>query len=210
MRMGRRSAGAVVFALLLVVGCSKDAPSQAAGSATSSSPGAAAFDIEGFCDKTMALGKERKCEGDDELMEGNKVGLCSTTLRTARDDKGVKLDQLAAAACIKDVSGASPPLPDRRTLRHIADRFESCRRFASAVVTMPDGGPTKRGAAAAGAACKTTNDCAHGLSCAADRASKRQCAPKKKAGEPCRASSECLGRCSRQQGNKCVSYCGSG
>ena len=216
----------------------------ATSSASASSAAAPAFDVEGFCERTMALAASRRCEGDDTLIEGNKVGYCTTMLREARDAGRVRFDPAAAATCETAVKGASD-LPDRRVLRDLSLRFEACRK----VVT---------GTQSAGAACDRTMECGAGLLCLAKTCqsaakegeacrelhddgftptastcappfgcSDGQCVPadpraaapapkpppqptKKKAGEPCTSSDDCLGRCSRSDGNTCVSYCGSG
>lgn len=153
------------------------------------------------------MGVGRPCSGDDELMEGNKIGLCSTQLRAARDDESVKLDAGEADNCLADVKGAKPPLPDMRTLKTLAERFDTCRTFAKEVPTLGQVKSVPVGTAKVGADCETHASCLHGSFC--DQANKK-CSGQKKASEACGSSSECLGRCSRKDGNKCVSYCGSG
>ncbi len=204
---GNRWLAAVGLWGLVLSACSKkkeDAAGDAGATPTASaSAEPVAFDIEGFCDQTMGLG--RPCEGDDELMEGNKIGLCSTTLRAARDDEGVKLDPAQGAACKAEVKAADPPLPDVRTLTTIAQRFSSCRGLLRPVPSLSKVEAVEPGTAAAGEACKVTGDCAHRLYCEAG-----SCAPKKKAGEACHSGQECIGRCSRKAGRICVPYCGAG
>ncbi len=189
--------------LALLVACSKSEPAPTAASATASVSSTPAFDVEGFCEKAMGVG--RVCEGDDELMEGNKIGLCSTTLRTARDDEGVELDAAKGATCLAEVTKADPPLPDVRTLTTLAQRFASCRAFTEKVRSLSKVEAVPPGSAAEGQACKVQTDCAHGLFC--DGGS---CAPQKKAGASCTSGQQCVGRCSRKDGMKCVPYCGAG
>lgn len=189
---------------LSLVACSKSEPAPTAtATATASVAAGPVFDVEGFCDEAMGVG--RACEGDDELMEGNKIGLCSTTLRAARDDEGVTLDPEAGKRCLADVRAADPPLPDVRTLTTLAQRFESCRRFTEKVPSLSKVTAVAVGDAAEGGTCEVQSDCKHGLYCDSGT-----CAPQKKAGEPCKSGQECVGRCSRKDGMKCVPYCGAG
>jgi len=170
----------------------------------------AVFDVDAFCEKAMALPEGRKCEGDDEIIEGNKVGFCTTVLRAASDAARVSFDEAAAKRCLAAVESAAPPLPDRRTLADIRARFEPCRAFV-------------RGTQKQGMPCEHSVECAPTLTCdaatcqapaapatSAPAAADKDATPKRKAGEPCKHSDECLGRCSRKQGQQCVSYCGSG
>lgn len=184
---------AIVF---IALGCSKSDPAPTAASAEQP-----VFDVEGFCEATLGVG--RPCEGDDELLEGNKIGLCTTTLREARD-QGATIDASLAPACIQ-AAKADKTLPDVRTLETLVSRFESCRKLLVAVPGLAKVSPHKAGRAKAGDTCATSADCAHGLYCET-----RACAPKKKAGASCAQSDECLGRCSSQAGKKCAAYCGSG
>jgi hypothetical protein len=170
------------------------------------------FDVEGFCDQVMAVG--RPCDGDDEIMEGNQIGLCSTTLRQARDG-GASLNVEAGAKCLGDVKSAqagATPLPDIRTLDLLAQRFESCRRFGSEVPALAKVVAVPAGSAKAGEPCRNMSDCAHGLFCPQPTPEQKQptCASKKAGGESCRRSAECIGRCSRRASNTCVAYCGRG
>ncbi len=200
----------VVLAASFVMlwGCENSEPSPAPP-IRSAAPVAAAFDIEGFCETVMAVGRE--CEGDDELMEGNKIGLCAATLRAARDDDGVRLDEAASKLCLADAKLAEPPLPDVRTLTTLAQRFESCRAFTRTVPSLSKLTGVSVGVAKEAQACRKHTDCAHGLHCPRTRAGTiRVCARKKKAGEACVGNVSCIGRCSRKDGNKCVAYCGSG
>jgi hypothetical protein len=192
---------------LALAGCDK--PSDTATQQVSATASAApAFDVEGFCEKVMSV--DRKCEGEDEFMEGNKIGLCTTTLRTARDDDGAKFDQTLADKCLADVKAAKPPLPDIRTLKTLAERFDSCRAFGKPVPSLKDAKAVPLGKLEAGEACTSTAACLHGHFCPQPSGSdKRVCTPQKKAGEPCRENQDCLGRCSRKDGSKCVSYCSS-
>lgn len=190
--------------LIALFGCDNEPERASPASSTASSAPALppAFDIEGFCEKSMAVG--RTCEGEDEFMEGNKVGLCASTLRAARDDDGAKLDAALAEKCLASVASAKPPLPDVRTLKTLAERFDTCRAFAKVVPSLRDVSAVSPGTNGEGDACKTTAECGHGLFC------DQKCVPQKKAGESCTKSHECKGRCSRKSGNTCVSYCGSG
>lgn len=153
----------------------------------------------------MAVG--RPCEGDDELMEGNKIGLCTTTLRTARDDHGVKLDAAGSKRCVSDAKSAK--LPDIRTLQTLVERFESCRELLKAVPSLAAVKSRPAGTVEAGKVCGP-DSCAPGLYCPAHTIKNAHCTPQKPAGEPCTTSPECLGRCNKSAGNKCVAYCGSG
>jgi hypothetical protein len=162
--------------------------------------------VEGFCESTLAVG--RRCEGDDQLLEGNKIGLCTTTLREARD-QGVVIDPVLAPACVQAVK-ADKSLPDVRTLEHLVARHEACRKLLAPVAHLAKVKPRAAGSATAGAPCTSSDDCVRGFHCAAPDAGPRQCTAQKKAGESCAASEECLGRCSAQAGKKCVAYCGSG
>lgn len=203
---GKHHPELVLVSVLLVVACSKTESAAPAPKETATA--AAGFDIEGFCEKAMGVG--RACEGDDELMEGNKVGLCATTLRAARDDEQVKLDDAIAEKCLAEVAGAKPPLPDIRTLKTLAERFESCRAFTKQVPSLRLVTAVAVGTNKAGEGCQTTADCAHGHYCpAAGTDGKPGCLPQQEAGAPCRGNEECVGRCSRDDGNRCVSYCGS-
>ena len=188
--------------LLLLSACSKSEPAPAATASATATASAPLFDIEGFCDETMGVG--RPCEGDDELMEGNKIGLCSITLRAARDE-GVVLDPAQGKKCLRDARAADPPLPDVRTLTTLAQRFESCRSFTAEVPSLSKVQAVAPGSVEQGGACEVQSDCAHGLYC--DGGS---CAPQKKAGASCKSGQECVGRCSRKDGMKCVPYCGAG
>lgn len=155
----------------------------------------------------MAVG--RPCEGDDELMEGNKIGLCTTTLRTARDDDGVKLDEATSRRCVDDAKRAK--LPDIRTLATLVERFESCRALLKAVPSLASVKPRPPGDIEADKPCTGSATCAPGLYCPAARGKdKPVCTPQKPAGETCAGSDECLGRCNQSAGNKCLAYCGSG
>ncbi len=204
--------------LVLLAACDGSAPTKptasSVGSSTTKVSPTPAFDVEGFCEKTMEVG--RKCEGDDTFKEGNKVGLCTSTLRAARDDDGVKLDDAHAKKCLADVLGAKPALPDIRTLKTLAQRFESCRKFVKAVPSLAAVKAVPLGTVKAGDLCDKQPDCVPGTFCPAPRGGKKgaatspTCVPVRKAGEPCSDSTQCLGRCSRKDGNKCVSYCGSG
>jgi len=199
------SRGACLALALLLAACSKSSSSDSAPTATATASAAApVLDVEGFCEKAMGVG--RPCEGDDELMEGNKIGLCATTLRAARDDEGVTLDPKQGKACLADVKAADPPLPDVRTLTTLAQRFDSCRTFTRQVPSLAKVEAVTLGAAAEGEACKLQSDCAHGLFCG----DVGTCASQKKAGESCKSGQECVGRCSRKDGMKCVPYCGAG
>jgi hypothetical protein len=193
--------------LVVAAGCSKGEPS-ASSSAPSAAPSAApAFDVEGFCDETLAVG--RPCEGDDELLEGNKIGLCTTTLREARDE-GVTLDAALGPACVEAVK-AGGPLPDLRTLETLVARFEPCRKLLAPIAALKKVAPGAAGSAGDGAACRLSDECAHGLYCAGEgEPDAGRCLPRKKAGASCRSSQECLGRCSAQAGKTCVAYFGSG
>jgi hypothetical protein len=197
---------------LLLSACSKDQPAPADSSATAGPTAdaapAAVFDIDAFCEKAMALPAGRQCEGDDEIIEGNKVGFCTTVLRAGSDAARVSFDEAAAKRCLAEVKSAKPPLPDRRTLADIGARFEACRSFA-------------RGTQKKGEPCDNAVECGDALTCESAKCTERKAATeadaaakdgpaKKKAGEPCAVSDECLGRCSRKQGRRCVSYCGSG
>lgn len=236
---------------------STEAPPSAAASTAATPPG---FDVEGFCERVMAVAGSRKCEGDDSIIEGNKIGYCSTMLREARDAERVGFDAAAAKACSEAVRTASD-LPDRRVLRDLSLRLEACRKVVvgkvSAEAACDHTMECKPGllcvdkkcspAAKEGEVCRALRDdgftasastCAVGLSCV-DAACKKEkakalgddkapceahadcqpmlhcsadkrCAPKKKAGASCTKSDACLGRCSRKDGNTCVSYCGSG
>lgn len=200
--------GAGWLVLLASSACEESQPIPAgSASAPVSAVAAPMFDIEGFCESTMAVG--RRCEGDDELMEGNKIGLCTTTLRAAQDDDGVKLAAKAAEPCVAAVKKAKETLPDIRTLKTLAERFAPCRALLSPVPSLTDVKPVEVGAKKAGEGCAGENDCARELYCAESK-DERACAAKKKAGERCTGSDECLGRCSKKEGNTCVSYCGSG
>jgi hypothetical protein len=191
----------LLLAIFVVVGCSKDEPAPAASSAGPASS-APVFDIDGFCDKTLGVG--RPCDGDDELLEGNKIGLCTTTLREA----GVTLDPALAPACIAAVE-AGKPLPDVRTLEMLVARFEPCRKLLSPIAALAKVEPRAAGTAAAGAACTTSADCGHGHFCPKDAdPKKRVCTAQKKAGTSCVTSDECLGRCSGQAVRQCVAFCG--
>jgi hypothetical protein len=154
----------------------------------------------------------RPCQGDDELLEGNKIGLCTTTLREA-EGEGARLDPGLAAACLAAVE-AGKPLPDVRTLELLAARFEACRELFAPIPALAAVAPRPPGVARAGAACSASAECAHGHYCArkADRNSsdKGACAAQKAAGASCAGSDECLGRCSAQAGQRCMAYCGSG
>lgn len=193
--------------LLLVLAplaCSKSEPAPAATATASATASAVpVFDVEGFCDEAMGVG--RPCEGDDELMEGNKIGLCSTTLRAARDDEGVELDATQGVKCLADVQAADPPLPDVRTLTTLAQRFASCRALTSKVPSLSKVTAVPVGEAAVGDPCNVQSDCQHGLFCDSGG-----CAPQRKAGEACKSGQECVGRCSRKDGMTCVPYCGAG
>jgi hypothetical protein len=245
-----------IVLMLLLAACSKDPAGEAVGSASAvasaSAPKPAAFDIDRFCEQAMALGDGRKCDGDDEIIEGNKVGFCTTVLRAASDSGRISFDEPAASRCLAAVKTAEPALPDRRTLTDMGARFAACRAFirgsqkkdaacehsveCEASLYCEAAQCTPR--AAAGESCKSSDACVHGLVCQAgqcsndpllrdgaacqgrnvcttgsscqSRASKRVCTPKKKAGDSCGHSDDCLGRCSRAQGRQCVSYCGSG
>jgi len=190
----------VALLLLLFAACAKDQPAPTAGSAVASA--APAFDIDGFCEKALGVG--RPCAGDDELLEGNKVGLCTTTLREA----GVALDAALGAECLAAVE-AGKPLPDVRTLELLVARFEPCRKLLAPVASLAKVEARATGRAAAGQPCTTSADCVHGLFCDGSD-NKKTCTAQKKAGEPCAKNDECRGRCSAQAGKQCVSYCGSG
>ena len=156
----------------------------------------------------MAL--SRSCDGDDEIREGNKVGLCTTILRTARDDDGVKLDPKAAEPCVAAVKKELATLPDIRTLQTLVERFEACRTLLSKVPSLTKVEPVTVGAKKADEACDGPHQCSHELYCPegkGERKVHRQEEGRRKLLMP---GSECLGRCSKQEGNKCVSYCGSG
>jgi hypothetical protein len=241
---------AIAVAAAWLAACSKDPSPSAAASAvaTTSATAAPAFDVEGFCERVMALPKARGCKGDDEIIEGNKVGYCTTTLREAREASRVRFDAEAATACISAVEG-SAELPDRRNLADLALAVASCRKVVvgkqapgaecantfgclassscgaghckarvaeGATCTendaCPGGQRCRAGTCAAptsqkdGARCEDARDCRHGSHCGGDH----RCAADKKAGEICSGSDECLGRCSREKGSHCVSYCGSG
>ena len=186
--------------LTLVAACAKDEPAPSAGSATASA--APAFDIDGFCEKALGVG--RTCQGDDELLEGNRIGLCTTMLR----ENGVALDTALVPACLAAVE-AGKPLSDLRTLEMLVARFEPCRKLLGPVAALAKVVPRTVGSAAAGQPCTTTADCAQGLFCNDDDA-KKSCAVQKKAVERCRKNDECRGRCSTQAGQRCAPYCGSG
>ncbi|RLB64753.1 MAG: hypothetical protein DRI90_03845 [Deltaproteobacteria bacterium] len=158
--------------LLLAVPAACSRPG--ADGATTSEPGSTTasgaqpvFDIDGFCDKTMAMSSERKCSGDDEIIEGNKIGYCVTELVKARDDGRVIFDHDQAARCVAAVRSAKEPLRDRRTLRDLGMRFESCRQTAS-------------GQQKAGMECKTTMECTQGLRCVSSK-----CVQPAALGKPC-------------------------
>jgi len=139
----------------VLLACSRPKDDGAATSAaTASATGVAkpAFDVDGFCEKTMGMPADRECEGDDEIIEGNKAGYCVTELTAARDAGRIAFDADQAAACVKAVQAADPPLRDRRTLRDLGLRFEACRKTAV-------------GKQQAGAECKTTMECAAGRLC---------------------------------------------
>jgi hypothetical protein len=189
-----------LFCWLFVACATPEAGPVDAGPSASAAP---AFDIDGFCDKALGVG--RPCEGDDELLEGNKIGLCTTTLREA----GVLLDPALAPACLAAVE-AGKPLPDIRTLELLVARFPACRKLFEKVDALAKVAPASEGTTAAGQACNETAACARGLYCDGTDPKKRACVAKKKAGEACGASDECLGRCSGQAGKRCVAYCGSG
>jgi hypothetical protein len=188
------------WVLLLVAACTKDEPVPAAGSAAASA--APAFDVDGFCEKAVGVG--RRCDGDDALLEGNKVGLCTTTLHEA----GVALDAALGPACLAAVE-AGQPLPDVRTLELLVARFAACRQLLAPVPSLAKIQPRAAGSAAPGQPCTTSADCANALFCD-ESGSKKSCAAQKKAGEHCTKSDECRGRCSAQAGQQCVAYCGSG
>jgi hypothetical protein len=193
---------AVALLLLLVAGCAEHEPTPtAAPSASASAP--PAFDIDAFCETTLAAG--RACAGDDELLEGNKIGLCTTTLR----DAGVALDPTLAPACLAAVEQGKP-LPDLRTLELLVARFEPCRKLLAPVSSLAKVEARPAGRAASGETCTSSADCAHGLFCDGRDDRRKSCAPQKAAGGPCAKNDECRGRCSVQEGKKCVSYCGSG
>ncbi len=204
-----RGAWAGVIVLASVCACEESKPPPPAPAVTASSAAQPSFDIEGFCDKTMAIAD--KCEGDDELLEGNKIGLCVTTLRTARDDEGARFDQKLADKCIGVVKAAKPPLPRIRTLKTLAVRFPECHTFLSGVPFLAKFKHRAPGTIKSGEPCKKTRDCSYGLYCPLSRGEQSAaCRPKKKAGEACDGNDDCIGRCSRSGGKKCVSYCGSG
>jgi hypothetical protein len=190
-------------ALLLFVlqaACTQAEPVPTAASAEPSA--APVLDIDGFCEKAVGVG--RPCQGDDELLEGNKVGLCTTTLREA----GVALDPSLAPACLTAVAEGKP-LPDLRTLELLVARFEPCRKLLAPIASLAKVEARPAGRAAQGQPCAASADCAHGLFCTGTE-SKKSCAAQKKAGERCVKNDECLGRCSAQADKQCVSYCGSG
>jgi hypothetical protein len=191
---------ALLLLLAVAAGCSKQEPAPTASSAATSGP--PVFDIDAFCEKALGVG--RPCQGDDELLEGNKIGLCTTTLREA----GVTLDAALAPACLAAID-AGRPLPDVRTLELLAARFEPCRKLLAPVASLAKVEVRGAGRAGAGQSCASSNDCAHGLFCDGP-GDKRACSPQKRAGERCSKNEECLGRCSAQAGKQCVSYCGSG
>ncbi|MCC6523854.1 MAG: hypothetical protein IT373_14445 [Polyangiaceae bacterium] len=173
-RVRLRRLGATTLALLGALGFGP-ACGDATGSGTGGGPGAAApsssaqpepvFDIDGFCEKAMGVG--RPCQGDDAVLEGNKIGYCATLLREARDARRVHFDRAAAAACLAEIPKASPSLPERRTLRHLGERVPACR--AVAVGEVPRG-----------AECARTMECAPGLVCVGAR-----CATPGAAGDAC-------------------------
>jgi hypothetical protein len=96
-----------------------------------------------------------------------------------------------------------------RTLRTLAQRFDSCRAFTKDVPSLKDVSAAPVGSAKPGEACQQHHDCVVGHFCPRD-SKKPACTAKKKAGQACRTSTECLGRCSRKGGSKCVPYCGAG
>ncbi|MBW2458043.1 MAG: hypothetical protein JRI68_26295 [Deltaproteobacteria bacterium] len=147
--------------------CSRPQADGGTASGASTSAPKPAFDVDGFCEQTMAMPSDRTCEGDDEIIEGNKAGYCVTELVAARDEGRITFDAGQAAACVKAVSAATPPLPDRRTLRDLGMRFEACRGAAV-------------GKQGAGAECKTTMECVAGLRCVSAK-----CAESAKADEAC-------------------------
>ena len=273
---------------LSAAACSDDGHTDASAATASTPPGAAsdspAFDIEAFCEKTVGVG--RPCQGDDAVLEGNKVGYCATLLRAARDEKRAHFDAAAASACAAAVASAEPPLPDRRKLHDLSDRFAACAEVVvgeqaagsacdrtmectpglvcaakichapkalgeDCVAIREEGAPAARSScgpdlrcdggrcgalAKAGGACKSAEQCATGLACRAGRClvadplaagascaasdecaadlycagKPGKCATRKRAGEPCESPDACVGLCSREAGQHCVAYCGSG
>lgn len=148
----------VAVAIAAAAGCSKPAgesgsASTSAPSSTASPAAAPAFDIEGFCEKVMALPGERKCNADDEVREQNKFGYCGTLLRRLRDGGRVSFDAKAAKPCIDAVAAADPPLPDSRTLQDVGTRIEACRKVVI-------------GKQNAGASCESSAECVSGHVCA--------------------------------------------
>jgi len=188
--------------LLLAAACSKATPEPAETASSATASAAVVFDIDAFCDKALGVG--RPCEGDDELLEGNKIGLCTTTLREA----GVALDPALGSTCLAAVE-AGKPLPDLRTLELLAARFDPCRKLLSPVPALARVEPRAAGRVTAGQPCAASANCAAGLFCAGPGA-KKICTPQKKAGEACTRNEECLGRCSAQGGKQCAPYCGAG
>ena len=191
--------------LLVVTACDEPSsqPSASPPSATASAAAAAVFDVEGFCEKAVAVG--RPCAGDDALREGNQIGLCTTTLRAARDDDGISLSQADGDACLTAVAAAAAPLPDERRLELLAERFEPCRKLLARIPALKATQPKAAGSAGPGEACSGNDACRHGHYCEGGR-----CAAQKPAGKPCKSGAECLGRCSQKPGEGCVDFCGSG
>ncbi|MBW2526997.1 MAG: hypothetical protein JRI23_22645 [Deltaproteobacteria bacterium] len=159
----------------VLLACSK--PSSEAGPATTSTasasaPAPAAFDVEGFCEKIMALPEGRRCGADDEVREQNKVGYCGTLLRELRDGGKVRFVSSAAKPCVQAVGAAKPPLSDSRTVQEVGARLEACRKVIV-------------GKQAAGAECASSVECAPGLACTSGK-----CAARVAVGKPCEAVRE--------------------
>jgi hypothetical protein len=143
--------------------CSKpasDAGPATTAAASASAPTAAAFDVEGFCEKIMVLPEGRRCDADDEVREQNKVGYCGTLLRELRDGSKVRFEPSAAKPCVEAVRAADPPLSDSRTVQEVGARLEACRNVIV-------------GKQAAGAECESSEECVPGHACAAGK-----CAPR--------------------------------
>jgi hypothetical protein len=147
-------------AVCLAAACAKkEAPAPvtpATPGAPAPAPAAAApgadVDVAAFCRATMQGANQAQCYGRDPQSESIKYGLCLDTLQSGLRAGKIEIRPDALAECRAQVEAALPRLDNQRSLAHLAEWFEPCRR--AVVGTQRDGGD-----------CLGTMECAPGLVC---------------------------------------------